>query len=501
MKTTNRILAAGFTLVELLVALTIASVLTVIALPSLKDSLRANSLSRSASVVKGALLNARAQAIRTGRPFGLVFERQRRAINPQTSATAAPVAASDLALFSSNYCSRMYYVQSAFEYRGDTNEAVCFPVFRREAIANTMPVRQHDTPALFFPENTCGTLAAAANNTASPARSFLNIGVEFSLGESSYVFTVTDLTYVSNTSIFGETGTVVDFDFAVASSIHGLEPWQCDSFPDTGATSFPTFPHPSAVYPGGLPHRQPFRFKFRTLPIRAPLAPVSMMGRTVIDLSVSGTADRPLMFSAQEIIDLDPSTTVPVTSPNVQLPDVLVMFAPDGQLNGVYTASATIVGSGPSTLTGFQLLQFSPATTLSFNIGFVDGVLGNIDDGARYPSGIANTDFQYNVGDVILDSPYDTSPPTAVVASPVALEVSKVPNFANPECAWVSVQPLSGAIRLDTVASQPNPARLPAFINYYGLATSPSVPSVTARNVIRARVRHSRRLASSGAIQ
>ena len=77
----------GFTLIELLVALTIASALTVIALPTLKDSMRQNTLSRSASLVKGAFINARSQAIRTGRPFGVVVERLRRRIGEGTADT------------------------------------------------------------------------------------------------------------------------------------------------------------------------------------------------------------------------------------------------------------------------------------------------------------------------------------------------------------------------------------------------------------------------------
>ena len=67
----------AFTLIEIMIAIAIASVLTAIALPTVKESMRQSINSRSASLVKGALLNARAQALRTGRPFGVVLERQR----------------------------------------------------------------------------------------------------------------------------------------------------------------------------------------------------------------------------------------------------------------------------------------------------------------------------------------------------------------------------------------------------------------------------------------
>ena len=111
----------GFTLIELLVALTIASVLTAIALPTLKESLRQNALSRSASLVKGAFINARAQAITTGRPFGLVIERRLNDLGSGDPTTMDFVPA--------NYATRLYYVQSPIEYRGDVETAIAIPTF------------------------------------------------------------------------------------------------------------------------------------------------------------------------------------------------------------------------------------------------------------------------------------------------------------------------------------------------------------------------------------
>ena len=297
-------------------------------------------------------------------------------------------------------------------------------------------------------------------------------------------------------------GTMVEFNYADSSPRYDILPAQIDTIAA------------NARVPHGLFEGQPYEFAFQTNPIRAPLAPVSLVGRTVVDLSVSGTADQPLLFNSQAIIDSDPlSQALPLAAP-APLPaldrtigDVVVMFAPDGRLDAIYSSVARNDGTN---ITHFDFIRTEPATTVSFNVGFVDGILGNIDDGARFPNAIPGTNFAVNNGDPDLAAPYSPpSAPAAPVANPVVLNPDRVPNFANSDCAWVSVQPLSGAIRLDTVASQPFADTIPVapaqndlsrFIDYYNLNTSPTDPSVPlARAIVGARVRYSRRLASSGA--
>ncbi len=66
---------SGFTLVELLIAISIITVLAAIALPTLKNSLREQRLSRSAGLIQQYIEEARARAIGSGRPAGVVLER------------------------------------------------------------------------------------------------------------------------------------------------------------------------------------------------------------------------------------------------------------------------------------------------------------------------------------------------------------------------------------------------------------------------------------------
>ena len=135
----------AFTLVEILVAMTIATVLTAIALPTVKEAFRQNVTGKSASLVKGAFINARAQALRTGRPFGLVIERQRRSVGAGTP--------NQLIFSPANYATRLYYVQTPIAYRGDIQSAYAYP-FRDLGVGGA--------PRFFIPKVSAGLIFAAA---------------------------------------------------------------------------------------------------------------------------------------------------------------------------------------------------------------------------------------------------------------------------------------------------------------------------------------------------
>ena len=499
----------AFTLVELLVALAIAAALTAIALPTLKESLRQNSLGRAASLVKGAFLNARTQAIRTGRPFGIVIERRRHEIG------AGPANTLDFTI--ANYATRMYYVQSPLEYRGEFDGAVAYPIFEDSNTAsNTDPL----VPRFFVPLSSGGLLFAAADGSgaanSSAAKNLINIGTRFSVGVSDYAFEVTGLEQValsrSNTSTaFGSRelyhpqvepingppfpnpippvqGTLISFNYIDFAPRYGQALGQYDTVNNSLLPPY-TIARAAAnsKFPASLPPFQGAGFKFRTNPIKAPLAPVTMIGKTVIDLSVSGTSENPVAFNAHAIVDPIPNSDIPDLNPDVLLNDILVMFAPDGKLDGVYHDRRTIVGSGPGArIAGFEYIRVDPSAGASFNIGYVDGLVDHIDDMARYPEHVPGTGYTPNPNDPVLATP----------APPSALQVTKIPNFANTDCAWINVQPTSGNITLDNIASQPTVNWLST---YYGYSATPN--SQAARAVVRDRMLQSRRLAKAGTVQ
>ncbi|TWU07647.1 pilus assembly FimT family protein [Stieleria varia] len=433
----------GFTLVELLVALTIAVVLTAIALPSVKDALRQNIVARAAAVVKGAFLNARAQAIRTGRPFGVVIERQRDTIGAGTPA--------QLNFFNANYASRLYYVQTPLLYRGDLEESAAY-IFIGNSSAN-QPQR------FFIPRVSAGVLNVAARG-ANGADRILSAGTKMSVGRSGSIFEITRLIDSDLTPYFS--GQLPSW--AIDNTVAPPAPIQGTVVEFNNAGYFPTY-----AIPGDLQLGQPYPFEIIANPVRAPLMPISLVGKTAVDLSISGPASAPMAFGTQAILGNQNLAADQAFGP------ITVMFSPEGQVDAVYTD--TVVGGVVSRL------RINPATTISFNVGYIDGVLSNIDDGARYPDVVPNTVFPNGAND----------PPLALPLPPEPLQVTKVPNFANSDCAWVSVQPLSGAVTLSTIAAQPSIAELSA---YYGLGTSPP-----ARSVMWARLHQSRRLTTAGVVQ
>ena len=68
---------SGFTLVELMVALAVISLLSAIALPAVKNSLRGQKVSRSASLLKSAIEEGRARSIASGGGGGIIIDRLR----------------------------------------------------------------------------------------------------------------------------------------------------------------------------------------------------------------------------------------------------------------------------------------------------------------------------------------------------------------------------------------------------------------------------------------
>lgn len=449
-------LSRAFTLVELLVALAIATVLTAVALPSVKEALKQNIVARSAAVVKGAFLNARAQAVRTGRPFGVVIERQR-----DTIGDGAPA---QLNFFNASYSTRLYYVQTPLIYRGDVEKASAY-LFRSQV----------DGALRFFIAQSSANILYAAALQSNGADRILSAGTRFSVGRSGRIFEIVQLTPTTLAAHFG--GNVPD--------------WALDSIGNPARGTVIDFNerdfYPTHARPGGLQQEVAYPFEIVSNPTRAPLMPVALVGKTAIDLSISGPADDPALFGGQTQFSIDPNAPPTELEPNQFWGPVTVMFAPDGQLDAIYTSVLVRppVGYTPTYNNPFvvQRVRLNPTTAVSFNVGYIDGVLANLDDGARYPDHYAGTMFPSRVVDAPLATPLPPDP----------LIPTKVPNFANADCAWVTIQPLNGAVTLDTIAAQPP---LNELGSYYGLGNTP-----LARAVMNARLHQARRLTTAGVVQ
>lgn len=422
----------GFTLVELMVAITIASVLTLIALPTVKDTFRKNVVSRGAQVVRSAIDRARSQAIRTGRPCGVVLERQRSRLLPQDPAV------DELLPFGHDIVRRISYVQTASSYRGDHSQA------EARMLANgELEVFEQDASLLY----------AAAQGQASASR-LINTGAFLRLEGYSTRFIITGLT--TNTRTMPDT------------SIRNVVRIQFDPADLTFAKN-----------KMNLTATQQYSFAIEPLPIPAAIQPVELPGRIVVDLSISGTESHPRHFSVQAVAQQTnaPNTWLhgseatnipaggPATRPGYVLGDVVIMFAADGKLDSIYTdRPLPDNGAAPFALSYTRVV---PISSVALAVGEADGVVPNPFDVAQFPAPTGAVDM---TGTGILTQ-----------------DENLLPNFANPESTWVVLRPQSGVTESFSAAT---PRSLTDLQIKYGLRAT----NIPADEFLDARILDSRRL-------
>jgi prepilin-type N-terminal cleavage/methylation domain-containing protein len=422
----------GFTLVELMVAITIASVLTLIALPTVKDTFRKNVISRGANVVKSAIDRARAQAIRTGRPCGVVLERQRSRVLQQDPMV------DEILPFGHDIVRRISYVQTAGGYRGDHGQT------QAELISpNTLEVFEQDASLLF----------AAAQGNRSASR-LIDVGAHIRVEGFSSRFRISGLT--------SSTRTMPDSSVRNTARIV-IEPTD-RSFELTSMN---------------LTLNQKYSFEVEPLPIPAAIQPIELPGRIVVDLSVSGTESRPRHFSVQALaqqasnpnnwLHASEATNIPAggagVRPGYVLGDIVIMFSGDGKLDSVYTDRPIFDdGVAPFALAYNRTV---PVSAVALAIGEADGVAPNPFDIAEYPTRPASVDM---TGTGLLTNDDDL-----------------LPNIANPEATWVILRPQSGVTETYSAASIRPVADLRLK---YGLPAT-NIPAV---DFLDARILDSRRL-------
>jgi len=392
------LLRSGFTLVELLVALTIAAVLTVVALPKVREGLQQNAAGRSATLVKSAFETARGNAIRTSRPYGVTLHRLKNVVTPDDPDDGLddPLLS---ALHGANFCKQMSFAQVAFDYRGDQEGAVM-----------TYDDTTAATPAgPFFTASvaTSGLLSAIAAQEIDTDNRPIDVGSVIRFGENGTPGVITNLVPFPTTS-----PTVTRVYVAPA---------------------FPVLPGQTLFQPG-----EAVTYSIETRPIPSPLAAVDLPGKIVIDLASSGLSTSTFMLSPRSIYNtatlppllrVDPAVPTPLNVYGYR--DVTIMFNASGQLDSVYIDQQ---------ITGNQYLysKVAPVGPLSLLIGEIDGVVLP-ETIARYPG---------NRGALTTwpDPPYPD--PTIYDRTE-----RKRPNFANSDASWLSISPSSGKTVLSTVSA------------------------------------------------
>jgi hypothetical protein len=436
----------------MMVALTIALVLTAVALPRVKEGLKQNVSARTATMVKATFENARAQAIRTGRPFGVRMHRASNAVDPANSFNDPIVTAPQGA----NFCNRLSYVQMAFEYRGDIEGTSAY--FSDAGVRPSIICLQSDT----------GLLTAIAKGNIQPADRPIVPGSLLSLGELVEPFEVAiapgrPAAIEIYTALTGEP-TDLNGDSVVNASDAGVRVWLRDRAPIVSSLSrFQT---------GDV-----LSFKFSTTPIASPMADVPLPGKAVIDFTCSGVGPNVSGFSPRAISDADGFTGTGVydrpyavgSTATYEYRDVIVMFNGNGQLDSVYL-DQYVAGSGSNTTTesdDYVYVRVPVADPVSLLVADVRNVVlpESMSVFPQRPTGITTTD---------VPSTYE---PTSDVK----------PNFNNTDNAWLTVSPLSGRVDLSPVAS--------AFQLTDLSARHPELATPTVGSMIQARLFDSRRLA------
>lgn len=393
----------AFTLVELLVAITIAAVLTVIALPRVREGLQQNVASRTATLVKGTFENARAQAIRTGRPYGVRLHRVANTVSTGNQVNDPLLDATQGA----NYCKQLSYVQMAFEYRGDDENANIKYFPPTGGSTQTVDLRADSA--------TSGLLYAIANGTVPVDQQAFSIGSTIRIGLDATPYVIESIA-PNTTSLSDDPSSPVAGTSVVARLYYPMRPGSRNP-----------------------PARQPLPYSIETRPVASPLAPVDLPGKVVLDLASSGTSQYATLFSPASIqgtATLPPVVRPAVTPaiPDYGFHDVIVMFSPTGLLDSIYVD----VLVNPAT-NAYAYGRVEPLGALSFLIGEVDGVVR--------PQTIGMYPFQ-RTG---LNG-------TAPAIAPAFTHLGrKRPNFANANSAWITVNPVSGKTILHAVAPPLDP--------------------------------------------
>lgn len=494
----------AFTLVEILVSLGIIVTVTALGLPAVKDALQSNSTARSADVVRGAFETARRMAIHKGLPCGVLIERRSslQRVDKDDRYTASYLTDSNTA----NFSARLSYVQIPSQYPSTTvGSAKVYPFY-------SLVGPQHDNcnreMKFYVKREDAELLYAAAveysksarqgqgrgpgdrnpNARADPpglASRLINQGtkIEIKLDGSNITQFIRTLEVAPNGL---NAGVVREFVpngqnpvASCGSPVLDPTPEQQVSGPGViFTTNESLIPDVSRreisetdEFAGKIYQAVPFCIQLDPIPMA--MAPINLPGRNVIDLSVSGTRDNPMLFNVQELLATLPRSTLDdLSEPQdsldripVSFHSIIILFGESGAVDSIY------VDRWNSSLYNFERVRVTPPSTMAFLVGRNNAIPDNIDDIANYPS---------SPGAVALGTEGGIYDP------------SFVPNLMNSDCQWVHLNSQTGVADVSPIASQPSDN----FIkNYFGWSN----PIPSNRQISKQRIERSRRLVYGGA--
>ncbi len=358
----SRLRNKGLTLVELLVVMGVLSVLAAIALPNIRTMIKQQRLSRSSASVQAYIDGARAKAISTGQPYGIIIERL---------ATSNAVDRSQSTL--------LRYAYSPPAYNGDVPESA----------AIVLPSGN----LAFSPMHAATLVAAAQQRVAGNSEPVVRAGDLITIGSVGVTLPIMDIRFA----------TAADFAFDPAyrnlMQSPGFVPnnWplampttaQIQGWPvvvlDNGAAYSPADRIVRVLNPGTL---TPFSVTRR--PRASILPPLEMTEGTVIDLNYSGVGLGNALFSPV-VIENDASSTSPAFfAADRNYGSVTIMFDPSGAVSQVRMGTSAADGSIVAldiTSNVFLLVGRTGNVRPGDNINGITGISGPL---GQDNSGIAN---------------------------------------------------------------------------------------------------------------
>jgi type II secretory pathway pseudopilin PulG len=279
----------GITLLELLVVMLIVLMVTAAAIPVIAPAMQNRQMREATRLVTSFMGAAKARAVQTGRPVGVVIERE----NGQA------------------FAFRMAQIEVPPPYSGDI-------------------INSRATVAAFTP----GALSLGRANAITPFQQWFTAAIDPAELNHSLV-------KVGDTIQFGSQGhfyTVLGPDEPIGvKPIDGvcdnstLEICYLSPIDFTGKVQFPW------LNAAPLPTPQPVTYQIFRQPVRTSSPPLQLPEGIVFDLSVSG--GRIMPFNTADYTD--PVGTVPVPAPSVKF-DPQIIFLPSGRLEFVTDAAGQL---------------------------------------------------------------------------------------------------------------------------------------------------------------
>lgn len=315
-RNSNNVRRNGLTLIELMVALTIISILAAIALPTVKNSLREQKVTRAASLVQSAIDEARARAISEGGGGGIIIDR----IGVETIAQRCQSIRMRIATTPDAYTGDVGINLAAFGINQDTGQ-----------------------PVLWFDPSAAQMIRSANDIAASPGTpTLINIGDRVSLGDAGVTFTIEELalgsSYPANITVrdgvAGVTGILPSW---VRVGVSHVEP----NFIANGGVN---------QYRGKL-----FRYSIDKIPRPAIALPIALPVGTVIDLSSSGIGRYGNQFSPMAIEGQYLDTSLPPFANGgtpLDYQSVWILFGRRGEVSRILVGASGGAGLQSLEVTG-----------------------------------------------------------------------------------------------------------------------------------------------------